>query len=309
MGITRIPSQVPYNKYTFSDVPGGSSDPLNSPDPDALISQDLEGEPWESHSRIFNIRGRKGSVRHLVRLILSLHDEHEYLREPDHFTGVFINHQEDGRLKDQENGHPFYVVETDKNVRFVASPLDDLRNIDIGGLESVSRVSDPNNLWGATEQFRSKYAPLLLARDHRHEADLQKNCFLGFGGEPDDLKVTYVDAFGNLLLWREWLEGSGNDKVSHFIGLEPDPNVWNQLQERVGETIGVQIGQVQRQVHVATSLRDAKPGALNIYPNGGNIDLIWKWESGCSEEERERQSAYTQFGRPVEGVSSVQLQW
>lgn len=295
MSITSIPPVVPYNRYSFNDTFGGNSDPLRSPDADALISQDLEGEPWLRHSREFDIFGRQGSVRHLLRLLLSLHDRHLYLRWRHLYTGVLINHQEDGRLEEGENGHEFYVAETDNNLRIATSPIEDLTNLK-ARLKSVKRLPHDNSLYARGEQFRSKYVPILLAREPRYEELLEE---VGPDVIPDDrqkgiLRISYADRFGNLLAWKEG-------------GVEDERE---RLRERIGKTIGVRFGTgPQQEIEVAGSLAEAKPGAFSVYPNDANIDVVGKWWRGESEEEKRQNSAYRRAGKPIENVTPVQFDW
>lgn len=296
MSITSIPTVVPNNKYSFSDAFGGSSDPFTASDPDALISQDLEGEPWIRHSREFDVLGREGSVRHLLRLLISVHDRQAYLRWKHLYTGVLVNHQEDGRLVDGQNGHEFYVAETDKNIRVVVSPLDDLASIK-ERVKTLQRLPNANSLFSPTEQFRSKKVPILLVRNYyRYEQELVDT---PTNAIPDDprcglLRATYVDRYGNVLVWKE-------------EGIEKE---CEELRTRIGKVVGVRFGDRQLQeVHVTDSLSHALNGRLNVYPNGENIDFAGKWNKGYTEEDKREHSAFTQLGKPVENVTPVHFEW
>ena len=295
MSISRIPAVAPRNTYSFSDTFGGSSDPLNSPDADALISKDLDGEPWQKHGREFDIFGREGSIRHLIRLLISLHDQHRYLRWRHLYTGVLINHQEDGRIERGQNGHEFYVVETDNNIRIVVSPLDDLASIR-DRIKTVERLPNANSLFSGVEQFRSKRAPRLLARDHGYEGELVGSSAAAIPDDPlcGTLRTSYVDRYGNVLAWKEG-------------GIEEERE---QLSERFGKVIGVRFGDgTTQEACVTDALANGVNGRLNVYANGENIDFVGKWDRGYDIAQKRERSAYVKFGKPIENVTPVYFDW
>lgn len=292
MSITSIPTVVPYNKYSFSDAFGGPPDPFVSEDPDALINQDLEGEPW----REFDVLGREGSVRHLLRLLLSIHDHQAYLRWRHLYTGILVNHQEDGRLVHGQNGHEFYVAETENNVRIVASPLDDLASIK-GRIRTLQRLPNANSLFVETEQFRSKKAPIFLSRNYyRYEQELVDAATNIIPDDPRSglLRAIYVDRYGNVLAWKEG-------------GIERERE---ELRARIGKVVGGLFGnEPSQEVHVTDALSHGLNGRLNVYPNGENIDFAGKWDRGYTDDDKKQNSAYVQVGRPVENVTPVQFEW
>jgi hypothetical protein len=67
-------------------------------------------------------------------------------------------------------------------------------------------------------------------------------------------------------------------------------------------SVKVVIGNVSQRVELGTSLKDADPGALVIYPNK-NIDILRKWEEDEDRYDRLYKSAYFQFAKPDIGAA------
>ncbi|MFH1669992.1 MAG: hypothetical protein ABIA92_00190 [Patescibacteria group bacterium] len=290
-------SNLPWRTFILSDTLGGYTDPLSSEDPDVQICEDFNGLAWRrEHLNRININGREGIAPHLLRLIISFHDQKKDLIEGGDasFTGVFINHAE--RTGENVHGSPFVVAETDNNVRIVATPLEVLSSVRQKIISLQKLPNDGNELFDSGEQFRSQYTPSLLPRDHgvwglehmdtRDIPELQN-------GTPH---VSYVDGFGNILTWK------------------PDDR---ELRERILEraakrdsAVGISInGGKLQEVIATTSLEAGKPGVLNVYPNRGNIDFVGKWADGFDVTDKVRLSAYILFGKPPEGLSPVSFHW
>ena len=291
------PIIIPRRTFIISDTLGGFTNPLSSEDPDVQICEDFNGLAWrKEHLNRININGREGIAPHLLRLIISFHDQKKGLIKggDSSFTGVFINHAE--RTGENVHGSPFVVAETDNNVRIVATPLEVLSSVRqrIRSLQQL--YNDGNELFDSGEQFRSQYTPSLLPRDHGiwglENMDTRDIPVL-HNGTP---RVSYVDGFGNILTWK------------------PDER---ELRERILEraakrdsAVGISInGGKLQEVIATTSLEAGKPGVLIAYPNGGNIDLVGKWADGFDLTDKVRLSAYMLFEKPPEGSSLVSFHW
>jgi hypothetical protein len=278
--------------YQFSDTYGQSTSPLQD-DADAKISTDFRSFPLYTRRRDFDIYGREKITRHMLRLIFALHDEvinAPYLPQKikDEFaetvTGVFINA---APRTTKENGSPFYVA-TAKNVRIVTTDLEGLSSVK-DKIESLAHLPNKDNtLYKNTEQFRSSYAAWLLREDHGLE--LEQDSLDEIPDESENIwELSYVDRFGNLNTY------SNNSKAR-----------WNEVQQKArkdDKSVRVFIGETSKRVKLSTSLRDAEPDELVIYPNEGNIDILRKWDSEDeSSTERLRESAYRRFHEPEVGA-------
>lgn len=276
--------------YAFSDCYGRSKNPFTQDDADALICTDFRSFPLLETKRDFDIYGRETIVEHLVRVIFALHDEimssPTYKGVRDRFknttTGIFINW---APRTSKENGSLFYVA-TAKNIRIVTTSLEALSTVKhrIDSLEHIPNMG--NGLWGPNEQFRSSFAATLLYEDHGFK--LQKDKISIIPDYPSDRwELAYVDRFGNLISYckdakKKWAEIAKLGK-----------------QSRDG-TVKIVIGNVSQRLKLTTSLKDAEPGALVVYPNL-NVDIVRKWEADEDRYERLYKSAYFQFAKPEIG--------
>lgn len=279
--------------YKFSDTYGQSTSPLQD-DADARISTDFRSFPLSTQDRDFDIYGREKITAHILRLIVQLHAEVEdapYLPASikkefrDTTTGIFINA---APRTGKQNGSPFYVATT-KNIRIVTTDLHAISSIK-ERIDSLAHLPNAaNNLYSETEQFRSSFAAWLLREDHG--LSLQKDSLDVIPDYPlDQWELGYVDRFGNLVTYAK------NPK-----------KIWGNLQKKArrGEkSVRIFIGETSKRVRLTSSLRDADPDELVIYPNEGNIEILRKWDPADeSSEERLRESAYRRFHEPFIGAA------
>lgn len=284
-----VSSNMPLTRvYAFSDCYGRSKNPFTQDDADALISTDFRSFPLLETKRDFDIYGRESIVEHLVRLIFGLHDE---IMESSSYskaikesfkkttTGIFINW---APRTAKDNGSLFYVA-TAKNIRIVTTSLEALSSVK-HRIDSLAHIPNNNNgLWGPNEQFRSSFAPCLLYADHGFKLQKDKISIIP-NHDSSRWELAYVDRFGNLISYctdpkKKWAE---IQKVAK--------------QSKDG-TVKVVIGNVSQRMKLTTSLKDAEPGALVIYPNL-NVDIVRKWEADEDKYERLYKSAYFQFAKP-----------
>jgi hypothetical protein len=284
-----VSSNMPLTRvYAFSDCYGRSKNPFTQDDADALICTDFRSFPLLETKRDFDIYGRESIVEHLVRLIFALHDE---IRESSSYskaikeafkkttTGIFINW---APRTAKDNGSLFYVA-TAKNLRIVTTSLEALSSVK-HRIDSLAHIPNNNNgLWGPNEQFRSSFAAGLLYADHGFKLQTDKISIIP-DYPSDRWELAYVDRFGNLISYckdpkKKWAEVVKAAKASK------------------DGTVNVVIGNVSQRLKLTTSLKDAEPGALVIYPNN-NVDVVRKWEAEEDKYERLYKSAYFQYAKP-----------
>jgi len=281
--------------YRFSDTYGQSTSPLQD-DADARISTDLRSFPLKELDRDFDIYGRENITHHILRLFFQLHDEVEHASSlpasikkefASTTTGIFINA---APRTSKENGVPFYVA-TSKNLRIVTTDLRGLSTVK-DRIESLAHLpNENNNLYGKTEQFRSSYTARLLEEDHG--LSLEEDNLSIIPDYPDHYwELSYVDRFGNLITYtkepeKQWQEVLDAVKV-------------NKGTDKEG-TVKILIGDTSKRVQVSTSLRDADPERLVIYPNG-DIEILRKWGEDENSRERLDFSAYNRFAKPEIGA-------
>jgi hypothetical protein len=82
-----------------------------------------------------------------------------------------------------------------------------------------------------------------------------------------------------------------------FVGLELEAVIRVEEARSKRAAVKVVIGNVSQRLKITTSLKDAEPGALVIYPNL-NVDIVRKWEADEDKYERLYKSAYFQFAKP-----------
>jgi hypothetical protein len=279
--------------YAFSDTYGRSKNPFLQDDADALLCTDFRSFPLETVRREFDIYGREAITGHILRLLFALHDampEYEYLSDAvkkefaSTTTGVFINA---APRVSRENGAPFYEVTVkDINMRIVTTDLAGLSTVK-DRLATIKRLdNDKNKIYSRTEQFRSSYTAFLLHDDHGH--DLVEESLDIIPDFPDDKwELSYVDRFGNLITYTK----------------NPDAR-WAEVQAAAkqagSDKVNLLIGNVGQYVHVGSSLRDADPGSLVMYPNG-DLDVLRKWEADEDSYTRLYKSAFFQFSKPAIG--------
>lgn len=274
--------------YLFSDTYGRSKSPFDQDDADTLISTDFRSFPLRTQHREFDIYGREAVVPHMIRLIFALHKEipaATYLSDEikEDFsqtkTGIFINAAP--RTDTKENGAPFYVAENG-NIRIVTTDPAGLSSIkdQLSGLWLFPNADEA--LYGPTEQFRSSFTPRLLEDDHGME--LQEQSLDVIPDFPEDRwELAYIDRFGNIMTYTK----------------NPEKR-WKEILEKskeYGGYVKLILGNVSQRAWVSTSLKDADPGALAIYPNG-DIDIVRKWEDEEDRYMRLFQSAYFQYAKP-----------
>lgn len=282
--------------YLFSDTFGSpSSNPLERPDPDAIITTDFRSQRRDEIRREFDIYHDSRQTDHLLRMILDLDAEavDSYRGEfRDKYAqssiGVFINVAP--RDKKGVNGEPFYVATArEGRIRMVTTPIEALSPIK-DEIETLAHLpNEGNGLYRDTEQFRSSYTPALLYNDHGYRLISHD----GVDDIPDPStywQVAYVDRFGNV--------------VTHAGSAEQ--NAISARLSSMGSDVRLKIHGVEYGPYAtALSLGDAEPGAVSVY-NNGNIDIARKWKANESPAERLEHSAYIQLGRPVIG-SGIQL--
>lgn len=276
----------PTRTYLFSDTYGRSGGELHEDDPDAIILTDMRSFPLETLRRTFDLFGREGIAPHIVRLAVEGQDAlREGLRVPASereacaktTTGVFINA---APRVGRDNGTPFYVAEIGA-VRVVTTSLAALSPVK-GRIDSLAHLpNDGSALYGAGEQFRSSYTPVLLATGHG--LPLIEDDISIVPEESDDWTLAYVDRFGNMVT-------RCRDPLARWSDVSAG-----------GATVKVTVGSITRTVALGEHLATVEPGALSLYPNG-NLDIVRKWKEGESATVRLEESAYMQFGRPRIGA-------
>ena len=270
----------PNRIYLLSDTYGGNRtwDPFESPDIDAHIATDIRSRFPNVH-RSFDTFGAKKISDHVLRTAVTSNDENPESGR----LGVFINSAP--RTEEGSNGEPFYVADTDNNVRVVATPLSALSAIKHRITLLRHLPNEDNGLYSALEQFRSSFTAVLLANDHG--LDLIEDPVSDIPEYPTGCIVSYVDRFGNLVLFENPISevGSIRDIIANCVG----------------GILNLSIGSVRKEVVIRESLGDAKPGSLVIYENDRNIEVVSKWGEDWNTEECLNKSAFEQFGRPEIG--------
>lgn len=266
--------------YLLSDTYGGAQtwNPYESPDIDAHIATDIRSRFPGVH-RSFDTFGAKAISDHVLRTVVALHDA---IADPGR-TGVFINSAP--RTEEGVNGHPFYVADTDNDLRVVVTPLSSLSAIKPRVTRLRHLPNEDNGLYSEREQFRSSLTAVLLADNHG--LDLTEDSPSDIPEYPEGCRVAYVDRFGNLVLFENQEIGSICDVIAGSVG----------------GIIQLRIGSVLQEVIIGESLGEAKPGSLVIYPNDGNIEVVSKWGPDWGAQESLEKSAYEQFERPDTGSS------
>lgn len=271
--------------YLFSDTYGGHEtwDPLKSPDVDARIATDIRS-CITGVRREFDIFGEESITDHVLRTVVKLHDENGGDRIAG-TTGVFINHAP--RTTQHQNGNPFYLAEIGKQIRVVTTPVSVLSSIK-ERVAALYHLPEDNELYKILEQFRSSYAVVLLATNHglKLVRDDPKTVIPDY---PSGCRLAYVDRFGNLVLY----EHSANEEVD---------GIREVIRKNTNEIYQVGIGRVRRNLTIGTSLAEAKPESLVVYPNDGHIEVVTKWHSTWTAKEKLKHSAFEKFRRPQIGA-------
>ena len=278
--------RYPTRTYLLSDT-FGRGGTFHDDDPDVLILTDVRGFPLETVRRTFDIYGREAIASHIVTLAVHAQDELLHAAHlPEYHraacaattTGVFVNV---APRTGTDNGPAFHVAEAG-NVRVVTTSLEALSGIR-DRVTSLARLpNDGSVLYRSGEQFRSSYAPILLAFDHGLSLETIDPSVIP--PEGDSWRIGYVDRFGNM--------------VTHCR----DPHErWQSIVAKGTTTVRVTIGTVTHEAVLGSDLATIEPGALALYPNG-NIDLARKWRAGETADLRIAESAYERFGRPPVGT-------
>lgn len=281
--------------YLFSDTYGRSKSPFDQDDADALVTTDFRSFPLRERRREFDIYGRERVVNHMVGLVFHMHEDLQQgtwlpadVRKEfaETMTGIFINAAP--RTNNQQNGAPFYLA-TSGNIRIVTTDLHALSWVR-DKIETLAMLPNENNgMYGPEEQFRSSYTPRLLFPDHGFKLEEQSLDIIPVF--PDDRwELAYVDRFGNMVTYAK------NPSMHWEIALQAE-------KENDG-FIKIIVGNVSQRMKLATSLRSAEPGALVLYPNpnGGQIEILRKWEDDEDRYTRLYQSSYFRFAKPDIGA-------
>lgn len=298
----------PLRTYYLSDTYGNAEDPpnpLTQPDSDVLISTDFGGRPTDRIHREFDIFGQEALADHILRLVVSQHDElmkradlsdEEREAAVKGGTGIFIN---SAPRVARNNAQPFYVATArGGNIRVVSTPLSGLSAIksDIETLQYLDNPSDPkgfNGLYTGREQFRSRLTPRLLNPNHRLE--LQDEDISKIPDPRADWHVAYVDRFGNVITRVENAEGQWEEivRIASQAG---------ESRDRVRLLLGHNSHSHPTQpLEIAQSLGEATPGVASIYRNGGGIDVVVKWVPDQTAHERMASSGWRSLGEPKIG--------
>ena len=288
------PRTNPERKIWLSDTYGGSLDPTQRPDADAILCTHFRSQPFDRADYKFDTCGNEAATRHVLELIVGLHDQidqcaHFSKREKRNFrkmgTGVLINAAPRTEAS-SKNGENFVVADLRGNIRVVATPLSELSPVknDVERLRIVPNHA--NGLWGDLEQFRSSYAGLLFDEKFAKRFPLQEadpSCI----PEPDGLwKLGYVDRFGNLIT-------DVRDPSLQLQKLQ-DLQTWHKgFRLRIGDC-------VRDDLRLGNSLTNAGPGKLVVYGNG-NVDVVRKWEPLDTPRQKIERSAFYQFNQPPVG--------
>lgn len=279
--------------YCFSDTYGRSKNPFTQDDADAVISTDFRSFPLEYEKREFDIYGRENITSHIVRVIVHLHeqirsaswlDDAKKAEFEKTITGIFINAAP--RTDTNQNGSLFRLAVIG-NIRIVTTDPAGLSTVK-DKIESFHHLPNlDNNLYGPTEQFRSSYAAHMLHPDHGLTL-VEDDIATAIPEYPDDRwELAYVDRFGNML--------------THCKNPQAK---WKEVQESAAQNGGYAkliIGNVSHRVFLGSSLKDAEPGALVMYPNG-DIEVLRKWMEGEDSFTRLYRSAFFQFAKPELGA-------
>ncbi len=272
----------PDRLYLLSDTYGGHEtwDPLKSPDIDARIATDIRS-CITGVRREFDILGGESVTDHVLRTVIKLHDEGGD-RIPG-TTGVFINHEP--RTTQHRNGNSFYLAEVGPKIKVAATPVSALSPIKERVTTLHHLPNEDNGLYAAREQFRSSYTVVLLAEDHGLKL-VEDDPRIAIPDYPAGCSLIYVDRFGNLVLYEH---GDRQNILAEAVAGEP------------GENLNLTIGEASSSVAIGTSLADAEPGSLVLYRNDGHFEVITKWKSEWTAQERLRYSAYERFHKPQIG--------
>ncbi|TSC80621.1 MAG: hypothetical protein G01um101425_275 [Candidatus Peregrinibacteria bacterium Gr01-1014_25] len=279
--------------YCFSDTYGRSKNPFTQDDADAIISTDFRSFPLEFTKREFDIYGRENITAHVLRLIVELHEQSRKATWLDAatkaafaktITGVFINAAP--RVSKEGNGSLFHVAAIG-NLRIVTTDPAGLASIK-EHVETIHHLPNlDNNLYGPNEQFRSSYAAVMLHPDHGLKL-IENDPKVLIPDYPEDRwELSYVDRFGNMLTY---CKNPGKK--------------WDEVQEAAKETGGfvkLIVANVSQRVQLGSSLREAEPGGLVIYPNK-DIEILRKWMEGEDSYTRLYRSAFFQFAKPELGA-------
>jgi hypothetical protein len=303
-------SNTPILRYFVSDTFGA-----NAPDPtqahvdaDVHLETDLsilvdalengdDDDLWllrAGYPTKINSRGREVALpRHLVGIINSWHNKYgRLLWDKGQYNGIFVNYAP--RTSRYKNGPPFYEVETNSGLRIVTTfPGDMLAGVH-DSVHVIHEIPNENNpLFGNKAQFRSKDVHRYLRRGHQYPKikllDSAADDILRerhYGNDVDGLRFKFADIYGNMIA-------------------ENDPEIRRKIEEAVrqGKTnVRISINGIDLPGEAALSMTDATDGAIAIYPNGPNIDVIRKWEEGNDSTFTTANSSYVQFGRPKENV-------
>ncbi len=284
--------------YLFSDTYGGQEewDPLKSKDADARIATDIRsGLP--NVRREFDIFGAEQITDHVLRQVLNLHAE---LRargdEKDAgVTGVFINSAP--RTTQNLNGDSaFYLAHLGDCVRVVATPVSALSAVKKQVTRLYHLPNENNGLYSAREQFRSSYTVALLAADHGLKL-VEDDPDVVIPDAAEGVRLAYVDRFGNMVFY------DNTKEQGSFLRQVNDKQASGGFAGVGGGITKLAIGDVSREVVSGTCLAAAAPGALTVYGNDGNVEIVSKWSSAWSTSDKVKNSAYNQFGRPKLGDS------
>ncbi len=294
-------NNAPQRTYFLSDAYGGHEEwnPLRQPDSDVLISSDYGGRPDQPVHREFDIFGQEEVAAHILRLVLSQHDE--LLRRTDLTdrekeaavglgTGIFIN---SAPRTEKNNAEPFYLATARGGaIRIVTTPLAALSAVrdQVETLQHLPNPTDPkgwNRLYTGREQFRSRLTPRLLHPNHGlelvedHPSDIPE--------ARKDWHVAYVDRFGNVITRTE-------NPDTEWAAIERGTTGQNdRLRLLLGEHL-------TGPLETTTSLGEATPGATSVYKNSGGIDVVVKWVPHQTAKERLASSAWNALGRPKIGT-------
>lgn len=306
---------TPLLRYYASETYGASCpDPTQSPvDPDVHLETDhacLEDALANNdHNELLrtgagtptkiNTRGREVPIsRHVAELMENWHRKYQAeMKKHGVYNGLFINYAP--RDEQFRNGPPFYEVETGSGLKIVTTfPGDMLKTI----RDQVHRLAEipneDNPLYDNEEQFRSRVVHRYLRSNHTlptkeltdgAAADVLDREY--FRHEHPGLTVQYVDIYGNLIC-------------------ESNAAVLANIQETARQTnrdVGITIGDSTLTGEATTSLTSGTDGRVLVYENAGHIDVVRKWKKGEDAATTTRESAYYQFGKPVELQAGLQI--
>lgn len=299
----------PLRTYHLSDTFGGRDEdwnPLTQPDADVLISTDFGSRPDQKIHREFDIFGQEEVAAHILRLVLSKHDEllartdlKGSRRDAalDGGTGIFIN---SAPRIERSNAEPFYLATArDGKVRIVSTPLSALSAVK-DQIETLSYLPNPppdghNGLYGGREQFRSQYTPTLL--DPAHGLALETADPRIIPEPRTDWHISYVDRFGNVITRNENPEAQWEEIVRIA---ESTGSTRNQVRLLLGHN---GTDEPTTPLELTTSLGEATPGVASLYRNSGGLDVVVKWMPHQSAKSRLASSAWQELGKPAIGTT------